>query len=338
MLFGFAPAELGLVLLIAFATGSGVLALALPFLSPSGPEVRARKFSSSGKAEKSSRRQPTGSRLIDGPKDSRRKQIQESIKQIEERSRERKGGLSLKTQIARAGLSLSPRKYWVFSLLLGMLFWFLPVLFAFPWYVAVLSAIAATLGLPRWLLSNLARRRQNAFIEDLPDAIDVMVRGLKSGLPLSDAMRVIAAEAGPPVGPEFMEVVEGQRLGITIDQGLERMFVRMPLPEVSFLGIVISIQSKAGGNLSEALGNLSRVLRERKKLKGKIRSLSQEAKTSAAIIGSLPFFIMGILVFASPHFLDPLMTTSSGHMVLGCAAAMMIFGILVMRSMINFKV
>ena len=172
----------------------------------------------------------------------------------------------------------------------------------------------------------------------MPDAIDIMVRGLKAGLPLSDAMRIIATESAPPLGPEFMEVVEGQRLGIAIDQGIERMFERIPLPEVSFLGIVIGIQSKSGGNLSEALGNLSRVLRERKKLKAKIRSMSQEAKSSAAIIGSLPFLIVGALVFISPDYLEPLFSTSTGHMILIGSGVWMLGGILVMRSMINFDI
>ncbi len=132
-----------------------------------------------------------------------------------------------------------------------------------------------------------------------------MVRGLKAGLPLSDAMKVIAAESPAPVGPEFLEVVEGQRVGIAIDQGIERMFERMPLAEVNFLGIVIAIQSKTGGNLAEALGNLSKVLRDRKRMKQKIAAVSQEAKASAMIIGSLPFFICGALSVLNPEYLDP---------------------------------
>ena len=127
-------------------------------------------------------------------------------------------------------------------------------------------------------------------------------------------------------------------LGITIDQGLERMFERMPLSEVSFLGIVINIQSKSGGNLSEALGNLSRVLRDRKKLKAKIRSMSQEAKSSAAIIGSLPFLIIGALLLISPQYLEPLFSTSTGHLIIGCSALWMLAGVFVMRGMINFDI
>ena len=195
------------------------------------------------------------------------------------------------------------------------------------WYSAFrgmfrcLGGVVGLFGFPRWFLNFLRKRRQNVFITDFADAIDVMVRGLKAGLPVSDAMKVIAAESGPPVGPEFMEVVEGQRVGITIDQGIERMFERMPLSEVNFLGIVMAIQAKTGGNLSEALSNLSKVLRDRKKMKAKIRAVSQEAKSSAAIIGALPFVIMGALTVLNPEYLNPLFNTSAGNIMLaGCGS------------------
>jgi tight adherence protein B len=166
--------------------------------------------------------------------------------------------------------------------------------------------------------------------------VDIIIRGLKAGLPLSDAMRVIGAETGPPIGPEFLEIVEGQRLGIPLDQGFERLAERFPLPEVMFLSIVIGIQSKAGGNLAEALGNLSRMLRERKKMKSRIRAMSQEAKTSAMIIGSLPFLVGGGLYVLSPDYLRPFLDTQVGNLVLAACLLWMLIGILVMRKMINF--
>ena len=177
---------------------------------------------------------------------------------------------------------------------------------------------------------------QEVFLVEFPDAIDIMVRGLKAGLPLSDAMKVIAAEIPAPVGPEFLEVVEGQRIGIAIDQGIERMFERMPLAEVNFLGIVIAIQSKTGGNLAEALANLSKVLRDRKRMKQKIAAVSQEAKASATIIGSLPFFICGALSVLNPEYLIPLWDTEIGHLMIAGSLAWMGTGVLIMRKMINF--
>lgn len=244
--------------------------------------------------------------------------------------------MPLRTQISRSGLRVSVRRFWVLSVVVGLLMAALPMLAGLPLFIGLLSGVAGVLGLPRWFLQWTAKRRQKAFLEGLADAVDVIIRGLKAGLPLSDALRVIVTEADPPIAPEFLDVVEGQRLGITIEQGLERMFERVPLPEVGFLGIVISIQSKTGGNLSEALGNLSKVLRDRKKMKARIRSMAQEAKSSAAIIGALPFCIVGALLVVNPEYLQPLLSTDTGHMVLlGCGVWMLI-GILLMRRMINF--
>jgi tight adherence protein B len=151
-------------------------------------------------------------------------------------------------------------------------------------------------------------------------------------------MRVIAAETPAPVGPEFTEVVEGQRVGISLDQGLERMYERIPLSEVNFLSIVMAIQMKTGGNLAEALSNLSKVLRDRKKMKAKIRSVSQEAKSSAAIIASLPFVICGAMAVVNPGHLEPLLSTSTGNIMLVGSGVWMLTGVLIMRQMINFDI
>jgi tight adherence protein B len=207
-----------------------------------------------------------------------------------------------------------------------------------PIYVAAVAGVVGALGLPRWVLNYLAKRRRETFLHDFADAIDVMVRGIKAGLPVSDALKVIARETPAPVGPEFAEVVEGQRVGITIDQGLERMYDRMPLAEVNFLAIVMAIQAKTGGNLAEALGNLSKVLRDRKKMKQKIQSVSQEAKASAAIIGSLPFVIAGGMMILNPTYLVPLWETKIGNVMLMGSAIWMGIGVLVMRKMINFDI
>jgi tight adherence protein B len=303
--------------------------------SSSAKRVRAISEGRKGNPGK----QAASARRIDGQKDNRRKQIQETLNQIEDRQKtERKRRMTLRTQIAQSGLDILPRHFWFISFGLGFVFAIVPMIFGIPWYVSILAAIVGTFGFPRWVLGFLRRRRQNLFLTDFADAIDVMVRGLKAGLPVSDAMRVIAAESGPPVGPEFLEVVEGQRVGIAVDQGIERMYERMPLAEVNFLAIVMAIQSKTGGNLAEALSNLSKVLRDRKKMKAKIRAVSQEAKSSAAIIGSLPFLIMGALTVLNPAYLNPLFDTSVGHMLLIGCGTWMGTGVLVMRKMINFQI
>lgn len=336
MLFGLDQQQLIVLLLVVVASGGLVIAMALPLLKPSEAESRVKAVASRTSA--GARKQSPASRLIDREKDGRRRQLQDSLKQVEERESKRKKGVPLKMQISRAGLALSVQKFWLLSAAVGAVMALLPVLLGLPLFVGVLSGVVGFLGLPRWFMALRAKRRREAFLRGLADAVDVMVRGLKAGLPITDAMRVIANEAEAPIGPEFLEVVEGQRLGITIDQGLERMFERIPLPEVSFLGIVISIQSKTGGNLSEALSNLSRVLRDRKKMKAKIRSMSQEAKSSAFIIGCLPFMIVGALYFISPDYLNPLFQTETGRMVLAGCGIWMLIGVIIMRQMINFEI
>jgi len=183
----------------------------------------------------------------------------------------------------------------------------------------------------------LVSRRQKAFLEEFANAIDVIVRGVKSGLPVNDCLRIIANEAAEPVRTEFRDLVEGQKVGISLDQGLAKIYERMPLAEVNFFQIVLNIQQKSGGNLAEALGNLSKVLRERKKMRAKIQSVSQEAKSSAAIIGALPPGVAGVLYLAAPEYLMPLFVTTTGHMIIVGGLMWMMIGVLVMRKMINFN-
>ncbi len=335
MFLGQDISQIAFVFMVAVAVGGMALAIFFPYLANAAASRRIQAVTS---ATKMPARQSLRSRLMEDPKDTRRKQIQESLNQLGEREKQRKKKLNLRTLIAQTGIDLSIRTFWVRSVVLGLVLALAPFVFGLPWYVSLGAGVVGFLGLPRWLIKFLRNRRQNIFLNDFADAIDVMVRGLRSGLPVTDAMKIIASESGPPVGPEFNEVVEGQRIGISVDQGIERMVERMPLAEVNFLAIVMAIQTKTGGNLSEALSNLSKVVRDRKKMKAKIRSMSQEAKSSAAIIGSLPFIIMGALTVLNPEYLNPLLYTTIGNIMLGCCAAWMTTGVLVMRKMINFEI
>jgi tight adherence protein B len=335
MFFGQDISQIAFVFVVAVAVGGMALAIFFPLFANAVASKRIQAVTSSTRMPA---RQSLRSRLMEDPKDTRRKQIQDSLNQLGEREKQRKKKLNLRTLIAQTGIDLSIRTFWMFSLILGVVMAIVSFIFALPWYVSVGAGLVGFLGLPRWFIKFLRNRRQNIFLNDFADAIDVMVRGLKSGLPVTDAMKVIAAESGPPVGPEFSEVVEGQRIGISVDQGIERMVERMPLAEVNFLAIVMSIQAKTGGNLSEALSNLSKVLRDRKKMKAKIRSMSQEAKSSAAIIGSLPFIIMGALTVLNPEYLNPMFYTRIGNIMLVACAVWMTTGVLVMRKMINFEI
>jgi len=324
--------QLAIMVMVALSVGGVALAILYPWFSGE-TAVAKRVVEVTGKPAASS---GIRARLFEESKDSRRKQIQDSLKQFEERERQRKKRLTLKALIMQSGLDLSVQAFWLISIGVGIALALAVMLLGVPWFVALGAGVVGAFGLPRWFLGIARKRRQNVFLNDFADAIDVIVRGLKAGLPVNDALKVIAAEFKAPVGPEFLEIVEGQRVGITIDQGIERMFERMPLAEVNFLAIVIAIQQKTGGNLAEALNNLSKVLRDRKKMKAKIKAVSQEAKASAMIIGSLPFIIMGALTVLNPTYIAPLLDTKVGNIMLAGSAIWMLTGCLIMRKMINF--
>jgi tight adherence protein B len=336
-MFGQDITDLAFSIMVALAVGGLAIAILFPLFSNNSSSNRIKAIATGKKLDSGG-----GSfraRFAEDSKDARRRQIQDSLKQVKTGENERrKVRATLSRTLQQAGLDVSPKSFWITSIIIGAILALIALILGAPIYVTGIAGFVGALGLPRWVLGIMKRRRQSVFLDDFADAIDVMVRGLKSGLPVSEAMKIIATESGDPVGPEFTEVVEGQRIGISLDQGLERMVERVPLPEVNFLAIVMTIQSKTGGNLSEALGNLSRVLRDRKKMKAKVRSVSQEAKSSAAIIGSLPFVLVGALTLLNPNYLDPLFHTDMGNMLLIGSAVWMSTGVLVMKKMINFQI
>jgi Flp pilus assembly protein TadB len=197
-------------------------------------------------------------------------------------------------------------------------------------------AFAAGLGLPRWTLGYLKTRREKAFLKALPDAVDVIVRGIKAGLPLFESIKVVATDAPEPLRGEFLAIIETQAIGMPLGDACARLYERMPVPEANFFGIVIAIQQKSGGNLSEALGNLSKVLRDRKKMAEKIQAMSMEAKASAGIIGSLPPIVMLLVYLSTPEYISLLWTHPTGQLMLVGCLIWMSLGIFVMKRMINF--
>jgi tight adherence protein B len=265
---------------------------------------------------------------------SRREQVESSLKEMENRHKKSRSP-ALTTRLTQAGIPWSPQQFMMVSAALGLAAAVAVYVLDGGLLAALGLGFAAGFGVPRWALTYLKRRRENLFIDRFPDAIDVVVRGIKSGLPLGDSLRVIATESPEPVRTEFRLVLETQAIGVPLGEACGRLFERMPLPEANFFAIVIAIQQKSGGNLSEALGNLSRVLRERKKMKGKIQAMSTEAKASAAIIGALPLAVMTIVYLTSPTYITLLWTERLGQMMLAASAVWMMMGVLVMRKMIN---
>jgi tight adherence protein B len=196
--------------------------------------------------------------------------------------------------------------------------------------------VSAGVLFPHFYVNFKRKRRLRKFSNEFPNAVDVIVRGVKAGLPLIDCLKVIAREATEPVRSEFQEIVEDQTLGMPLPDAVSRLPERIPLSEANFFAIVVAIQSRTGGSLSEALTNLSKVLRDRKKMGHKIRAMSAEAKSSAGIIGSLPIIVAVLVWFTSPEYIALLFTTFVGNVVLSCCAFWMFLGIMVMRKMINF--
>lgn len=267
----------------------------------------------------------------------RRKAVQETLKELEQKQKAAKKKQTLKHQIEQAGLDISPRLFIALAGVAGLLFGLFMYVSGQPYYVALGGTFATALGLPRWLLGFLKNRRQKAFMEEFANALDVIVRGVKAGLPIGECLKIIARESADPVGSEFTELVEGQKVGISLEQGLARMYERMPLAEVNFFMIVLTIQQKSGGNLSEALGNLSTVLRSRKLMRSKIQAMSSEAKASAMIIGSLPPGVMTMVYITTPDYINLLFTEQTGNIMLVGGVLWMATGVLIMKKMINFN-
>jgi tight adherence protein B len=268
----------------------------------------------------------------------RRKSIQEGLDELEAKqdAKAKSARPPLKTRMEQAGLSWTKRTYYLVSA--GIAFFIILVtwLFGLPWWAVLIFGVCGVVAVPRWLVGYLRKRRFKKFLGEFPNAVDVIVRGIKAGLPLNDCMKIIANEAGEPVKGEFKVVNEEQTLGLSLPDAIARLPDRIPVPETSFFSIVISIQSKAGGNLSEALGNLSRVLRERKKMKDKIKAMSAEAKASALIIGALPLVVMVLVYLSSPGYIMLLFQTTTGNVILAFASIWAGIGVLVMRKMVNF--
>ena len=271
----------------------------------------------------------------------RRKSVQDTLKEIERKQTETSkkiSGQSLKQLLPQTGFAFTLSHFIMGSVALGFVFFCVGLFLGMSLLLALGVGFVAGVGVPRWIVNFLIKRRQEKFIQEFPNALDVMVRAIKSGLPLNDALRMISADAQEPVKSEFRRVVDSQQLGITVPEACGRMFTAMPLQEVNFFSIVITIQSQAGGNLSEALANLSKVLRERRKMRAKVSALSMEAKASAAIIGSLPFIVAFLVYMTSPDYIMILFTDMRGHLILGFSAFWMSIGIFVMRQMINFDI
>ncbi len=319
------------LLALAFLAFTAIGGLAWVFIYPmlSGEKKAESRRASIARPE------PATARQADKNQRSRREQVEGTLKDLDAR-RQKEKSVPLHMRLAQAGLNWTTDKFWIASGIFavaafGAAYWMGGGLLG-----GVGMAFAAGFGLPRWLLSYLKTKREKAFLKALPDAVDVIVRGIKAGLPLFESIKVVAADAPEPLKSEFLAIIETQTIGMPLGEACARLFERMPVPEANFFGIVIAIQQKSGGNLSEALGNLSKVLRDRKKMAEKIQAMSMEAKASAAIIGSLPPVVMALVWITTPDYISLLWIHPTGQFMLVACVCWMFIGVMVMKKMINF--
>ncbi|HWX06572.1 MAG TPA: type II secretion system F family protein [Bradyrhizobium sp.] len=317
-------------LALSFLAATAIGGIAWVFVYPllSGEKKAENRRAAVAKPEPAARQAEKSQR-------SRREQVEGTLKDLEAR-RQKEKSISLSTRLTQAGLDWSTQKFMVMSGVLAAAVFALATLVGGGLLGGGGLAFAAGFGLPRWMLSYLKKRREKNFLKALPDAVDVIVRGIKAGLPLFESIKVVAADAPEPLRSEFLAIIETQAIGMPLGDACARLFERMPVPEANFFGIVIAIQQKSGGNLSEALGNLSKVLRDRKKMAEKIQAMSMEAKASAAIIGSLPPIVMLLVYLSTPQYISLLWTHPTGQLMLVGCVIWMSAGIFVMKRMINF--
>jgi tight adherence protein B len=324
------------LILVAVLSFAAVAGLGLAFAG-GGDRARAAKRAQAI-ASAPSRAAQAASRTRRGVATDAGQRRRALLKSLKEHERiQRKASVSISARLLQAGLSITARQFWIASGVFGAIVLVMSLLLRGNIFVAAGLTFGAVLGLPRWVLGVLAKRRTKKFTESFADAIDIIVRGVRSGLPLGDCLKIIAKESPPPLSPEFSRLVENMAMGLPLEQGLEKMYERMPTNELRFFTIVLAIQSKTGGNLAEALGNLSTVLRARKMMREKIKALSSEAIASSFIIGSLPPAVVLLITITSPSYMNIMFSDHRGNVMLLIGAFWMGCGIFIMRRMINFK-
>ncbi|MDP6564135.1 MAG: type II secretion system F family protein [Alphaproteobacteria bacterium] len=281
---------------------------------------------------------PTGGGGRAGRGGGRKRDIQSRLREVEEAKTKKSYIVRLRESLRQAGMSISLKTYFLICLGLTIVSMIAYLLMGYPVVGMLPVGITVGLGFPRYVVSWKSKRRVKKFTKEFAGAVDVIVRGIKSGLPVGECLAVIARESPEPVAGIFREIVESQKLGLSLDQSLERAQEQLKTAELQFFAIVLSIQAQTGGNLADTLQNLSNILRDRKKMADKVKALSSEAKSSAGIIGSLPFLMTGLLYLVSPEYIGPLFTDSLGQMMIAGGLAWMSIGVLIMKQMINFEV
>jgi tight adherence protein B len=245
----------------------------------------------------------------------------------------------LRLRLQQTGRNISLDQYLLASLAVGVMATVVAVFFApLPVAADVLIGVIAATGFPYMLVGWLAKRRLAKFLELFPDAIDLVVRAVRSGQPVSEAIRTVGDQAPQPVGGEFRQVRDAIKVGMTMPEALAAAAERLNMLEFRFFNIALNVQQETGGNLSETLENLSKMLRRRRQVKMKIKAASAEARASAWIVGVLPFIMFGVIVTLNPGYGMMLVNDPRGIIMSCVGISMTVTGMFIMSRMANFEI
>ncbi len=245
---------------------------------------------------------------------------------------------SIRYLLIQAGSTMPVYQFWIYSALCALICLALAKLFGFSNITIILLGFTGFFGLPRFILKKKVARRQNKFLEEFADSLEGMIRLLKSGMPITEAIAMTSREYTGPIGQEMTKVYEDQKVGDTLPEAVQKMAFRVPLAEVKMFSTAVTIQTQTGSSLSEVLQNLSGVIRQRFRLKRKVQALSAEAKISAGIIGCLPVVVIGSMYLLNREYIELLWITNTGKMLTYGALTWMSIGVFIMKGMINFRV
>ncbi|MFN3701069.1 MAG: type II secretion system F family protein [Alphaproteobacteria bacterium] len=271
----------------------------------------------------------------------RRAEIAKKLKESKDEAELGKKGKKKRTislMIEQAGLGISVKQFWIFSVISMAVVLLIGKMFSVSPLMMCVMAIIGLLGVPKFVMHRLTQKRQKNFLQEFPDALEAMVRLLKAGMPVSEAVSMISREFEGPVGDEMMRIYDKQKIGVPLYEAAQEATRRMPLPEMQMFATGLTIQAQTGSSLSEVLMNLAGVIRARFRLKRKIKALSSEAIASASIIGALPVVVTLGLWFVNRDYIEVLFTDPFGKILMAGAVIWAGLGIFVMKIMINFKV
>ncbi len=271
-------------------------------------------------------------------RDLRRQNIEKKLKTSGEQEGGEKGKKTIATALMQAGLSISVRQYWIYSILFAVSMTALVYLSGKGLFVVVMTAIISLFGVPKFVIKRMTMKRQKKFLADLADALEAMTRLLRAGMPVTEAIKMVSREFNGPIGEEMSRIFDQQKIGVTLPDAVLECARRMPLTEMQMFATAVTIQAQTGSSLSEILENLAKVIRARFRLRRKVQALSSEAKSSAMIIGALPIFVATAMYFINPDYIGTLFHTETGKWLLTGAILWMLMGVLCMKQMINFKV